>query len=57
MITPPVCVGIYTSASVIKANPGTAFKEIPVFVVLGALYGIIMICFPTFSTWLPGLLN
>ena len=27
MITPPVCVGIYTSASVIKENPGNAFKE------------------------------
>ncbi len=57
MITPPVCVGIYTSASVIKENPGIAFKEIPLFVALGAFYGIIMICFPTISTWLPSLLN
>ncbi|MDG2474019.1 MAG: TRAP transporter large permease [Paracoccaceae bacterium] len=57
MITPPVCVGIYTSASVIKENPGVAFREIPIFVLLGALYGIVMICFPTISTWLPSFLN
>ena len=57
MITPPVCVGIYTSASVIKENPGIAFREIPLFVMLGALYGIVMICFPSVSTWLPSLLN
>ena len=57
MITPPVCVGIYTSASVIKENPGIAFKEIPLFVLLGATYGILMICFPVLSTWLPSLLN
>ena len=31
MITPPVCVGIYTSASVIKENPAKAFKEVPLF--------------------------
>ena len=57
MITPPVCVGIYTSASVIKENPGMAFKEIPLFVVLGAMYGILMICFPVLSTWLPSFQN
>ena len=57
MITPPVCVGIYTSASVIKENPGMAFKEIPLFVLLGATYGILMICFPVLSTWLPSLLD
>ena len=57
MITPPVCVGIYTSASVIRENPGMAFKEIPLFVLLGATYGILMICFPALSTWLPSILN
>ena len=57
MITPPVCVGIYTSASVIKENPAIAFREIPLFVMLGAIYGIIMICFPVLSTWLPTTLN
>ena len=53
MITPPVCVGIYTSASVIKEEPGKAFKEVPLFVGIGIVYGIIMILFPTLSTWLP----
>ena len=56
MITPPVCVGIYTSASVIKENPGSAFKEVPLFTFVGILYGILMIIFPIFSTWLPSLL-
>ena len=57
MITPPVCVGIYTSASVIKENPGKAFKEVPLFTVVGILYGIIMILFPSLSTWLPAYLS
>ena len=43
MITPPVCVGIYTSASVIQENPAKAFKEVPLFVGVGILYGILMI--------------
>ena len=42
MITPPVCVGIYTSASVIQENPAKAFKEVPLFVGVGILYGIFM---------------
>ena len=57
MITPPVCVGIYTSASVLKENPGKSFKEIPLFICVGVLYGILMICFPITATWLPSLLN
>ena len=57
MITPPVCVGIYTSASVIKENPARAFKEVPLFVGVGILYGILMIVIPDASTWLPSLLT
>ena len=45
MITPPVCVGIYTSASVIQENPARAFREVPLFVGVGILYGILMIFF------------
>ena len=45
MITPPVCVGIYTSASVIQENPAKAFKEVPLFVGVGILYGIFMMFF------------
>ena len=57
MITPPVCVGIYTSASVIKENPGNSFKEIPLFIFVGIIYGTLMILFPAASTWLPGILK
>jgi len=57
MITPPVCVGIYTSASVIQENPAKAFKEVPLFVGVGILYGILMIFIPEASTWLPSLLT
>jgi TRAP-type C4-dicarboxylate transport system permease large subunit len=57
MITPPVCVGIYTSAGVIRENPGNAFKEVPLFVFVGILYGILMIIFPAASTWLPTVLR
>ncbi len=57
MITPPVCVGIYTSASVVKEDPSKAFREVPLFVGIGIIYGILMILFPTLSTWLPKLLS
>ena len=56
MITPPVCVGIYTAAGVIKENPANAFKEVPLFTVVGIIYGILMILFPIVSTWLPSLI-
>ena len=56
MITPPVCVGIYTAAGVIKENPANAFKEVPLFTIVGIIYGVLMILFPIFSTWLPSLL-
>lgn len=57
MITPPVCVGIYTSASVIQENPAKAFREVPLFVGVGIAYGIMMILVPEASTWLPSLLT
>ena len=57
MITPPVCVGIYTSASVIRENPAKAFREVPLFVGIGIIYGILMILVPEASTWLPSLLG
>ena len=57
MITPPVCVGIYTSASVIQENPSKAFKEVPLFVGVSIIYGLLMIAFPFASTWLPRLLQ
>ena len=57
MITPPVCVGVYTAAGVIREDPAKAFREVPLFVVVGSLYGILMILFPAAATWLPGVLR
>ena len=57
MITPPVCVGVYTAAGVIREDPARAFKEVPLFVGVGILYGILMILFPAAATWLPGVLQ
>jgi C4-dicarboxylate transporter DctM subunit len=42
---------------VIKENPGNAFKEVPLFVFVGIIYGILMIIFPAASTWLPNVLR
>ena len=57
MITPPVCVGIYTSAGVLKESPDQAFKEVPLFVVVGIFYGILMVLMPFTATWLPRVLT
>jgi len=57
MITPPVCVGVYTAAGVIREDPARAFTEVPLFVGVGILYGILMILFPAAATWLPGVLQ
>ena len=57
MITPPVCVGVYTAAGVIREDPARAFKEVPLVVGVGILYGILMILFPAAATWLPGVLQ
>ena len=57
MITPPVCVGIYTAAGVAKESPEKAFREVPLFVGVGILFGIIMILLPQTATWLPELLR
>ena len=43
MITPPVWVGIYTSAGVVGEDPGKAFREIPLFTLIGIIYGALMI--------------
>jgi tripartite ATP-independent transporter DctM subunit len=57
MITPPVCVGVYTAASVAKESPEKAFREVPLFVGVGIVFGALMILFPQAATWLPGILN
>ena len=57
MITPPVCVGIYTAAGVAKESPERAFREVPLFVGVGIVFGLLMIFFPSAATWLPEVLN
>jgi len=57
MITPPVCVGIYTAAGVAKESPEKAFKEVPLFIFMGIVFGTIMILFPALATWLPSTMN
>ena len=57
MITPPVCVGVYTAAGVVRESPEKAFREVPLFVIVGILYGILMVLLPQAATWLPNLLN
>lgn len=53
LLTPPVCVGLYTGAAVIGLSPEKAFRELPAFLALGLAYGLLMIAFPFLSTWLP----
>ena len=57
MITPPVCVGVYTAAGVANESPEKAFREVPLFVLVGIVFGLIMIFFPQAATWLPELLR
>ena len=57
MITPPVCVGIYTAAGVAGESPERAFREVPLFVVVGIVFGLLMIVFPQAATWIPNSLN
>ena len=55
MLTPPVCIGLYTSSAVIRLSPEQAFRALPPFLLLGICYGLLMILFPALATWLPGL--
>jgi len=57
LLTPPVCVGLYTAAGVINLSADRAFKDAFVFVGVGIVYGILMIFLPGLATWLPGTLR
>lgn len=54
LLTPPVCVGVYTASAIIREPPERSFRELPGFLAVGILYGLIMILYPKFATWLPG---
>lgn len=53
MLTPPVCVGLYTASAVIREPPQRAFRAVPPFVLIGIIYAGIMMAFPKLATWLP----
>ena len=57
LLTPPVCVGLYTAAGVINISADRAFREVPLFVGVGIGYAILMIFLPGLATWLPGALR
>ena len=56
LLTPPVCVGVYTAAAVIDEAPDRAFRAVPAFVMVGLIYAALMIAFPVIATWLPSLI-
>lgn len=55
-LTPPVCVGVYTAAAIVREPPDRAFIEVPGFVVIGLIYAVIVVSFPSLATWLPRLM-
>ncbi len=56
MLTPPVCVGVYTAASIIREPPNRAFVAVPGFILVGLVYALIILAAPWLATWLPGLM-
>jgi len=53
MITPPVCVGLYTAAAIVREPPQNAFRAVPGFFMIGLVYSAIVLFFPQLATWLP----
>lgn len=58
LLTPPVCVGVYTAAAVAQASPQKVLKELyPTFALVLTGCGLLYIFVPAFSSWLPNLLT
>jgi len=53
LITPPVCVGLYTAAAILRTPPQRAFPAVPGFFMVGILYAVVVVAFPWLATWLP----
>lgn len=53
LLTPPVCVGLYTASSVINLSADRAFGNALMFVGVGIVYAVLMILLPGLATWLP----
>jgi tripartite ATP-independent transporter DctM subunit len=56
LLTPPVCVGVYTAAAIVNEPPNRAFRAVPGFLAVGFTYVAIVLYFPWLATWLPGFL-
>jgi C4-dicarboxylate transporter DctM subunit len=57
MITPPVCVGVYTAAATAMVRPQEVLKYLfPKFFLLLMFCGLVYIFVPWFSDWLPNLI-
>lgn len=54
LITPPVCVGLYTAAAILRTPPQEAFRAVPGFFIVGMIYAVIVMFVPELATWLPG---
>jgi tripartite ATP-independent transporter DctM subunit len=53
LITPPVCVGVYTAAAILRTPPQEAFRAVPGFLMIGIIYATIVMLVPSLATWLP----
>lgn len=53
LLTPPVCVGVYTAAAVIHEPPNSAFRAVPGFIAVALIYAVIVVLFPSLATFLP----
>ena len=53
LITPPVCVGLYTAAAILRTPPQEAFRAVPGFFIVGMIYAVIVMFVPALATWLP----
>ena len=52
LITPPVCVGVYTAAAILRTPPQQAFRHVPGFFAVGIIYAGIVMMNPWLATWL-----
>ncbi len=53
LLTPPVCVGVYTAAAVLNEPPNRAFRAVPGFIAVALVYAVIVVAFPSLANWLP----
>jgi len=57
LLTPPVCVGVYTAAAVAEESPQKVLKKMyPTFFLVLVGCGLLYVFVPAFSNWLPNLL-